>query len=264
MTEWNAAEYAKMSDLQKAMAAEVLPQLDLAGDEQVLDVGCGDGKISALIASRLPRGAVTGIDPSHQMIAFATAHFAARTHPNLRFDVADVRTLPFHDAFDLVTSFNALHWVPDQDAALRAIRSAMKADGRARLRLVTAGDRRSLESIVEDARKAPRWDRYFRDFQDPYLRLSPTQYAAVAERNGLRVLGVRTRDEVWHFGTRAAFLAFSAVGLVAWTQRLPERERAAFVDDALDRYRAITGDPPGAETTFRFYQTDFALAREGA
>jgi trans-aconitate 2-methyltransferase len=42
-------------------------------------------------------------------------------------------------------SFNALHWIPDQDLALRSIRSAMKSDGFAQLRLVPAGKRKSLE-----------------------------------------------------------------------------------------------------------------------
>lgn len=261
MTEWDAAEYAKMSGLQKAMATQVLSLLELAGDERVLDVGCGEGKITALMASRVPRGMVTGVDPSREMIAFASSHFPTDECPNLLFEVADARSLPFRDAFDLVTSFNALHWVPDQAIALRSIRVAMRPTGRAQLRLVTAGERESLESVVERARKSPQWRGYFQDFHDPYLRLTPAQYAATAERNGLHVLAAHTRDETWHFKTRVAFFTFAAVGLVAWTQYLPETERAAFVDDVLDRYRAITGDPPSAETTFKFYQTDFTLAR---
>ena len=261
MTEWDAAEYAKMSGLQKAMASQVLPLLELTGDARVLDVGCGEGKITALIASRVPRGTVTGVDASHEMIAFASSHFAANEHPNLRFEVADARSLAFHNAFDLITSFNALHWVPDQAAALRSIHAAMRPAGRAQLRLVTAGNRESLESIVERTRKSPRWQRYFQDFHDPYLRLTPEQYSTTAERNGLHVLNIRACDETWDFKTRETFFAFSAVGLVAWTQRVPETERAAFIDDVLDHYGAIAGDAPGAETTFKFYQTDFTLVR---
>src|SRR5512140_1399422 len=104
------------------MAAEVLALLRFDGHEQVLDVGCGDGRITAGIAARVPRGGVTGVDPSRAMIARAVATFGAATHPNLRFGVGDARTLAFDDAFDRVVSFNALHWVPEQDAALRSIR----------------------------------------------------------------------------------------------------------------------------------------------
>jgi len=121
MGEWNAAEYAQGSGLQAAMAAEVLATVVLAGDERVLDIGCGDGKITAAIAQRVPRGSVTGVDPSREMIAFASAHFGPPAAANLTFDVADARELPFVEAFDRVVSFNALHWIPDQDIALRTI-----------------------------------------------------------------------------------------------------------------------------------------------
>src|SRR6266705_5209308 len=152
MTEWNAAEYYHRSSLQEAMAKEVIALLDLKGSERILDVGCGDGKITAEIASRSPRGSVVGVDPSRDMISFAQSHFAPATRSNLRFEVADARCLPFQDEFDLVVSFNALHWTPEQDAALSSIHSALISSGKARLRLVAAGACRRLENMVEETR----------------------------------------------------------------------------------------------------------------
>jgi trans-aconitate 2-methyltransferase len=74
MTEWNARDYYRQSSLQHVMAEEELGLLTLEGTECILDVGCGDGKITAEIATRLPRGSVLGVDPSHEMIAFASSH----------------------------------------------------------------------------------------------------------------------------------------------------------------------------------------------
>jgi trans-aconitate 2-methyltransferase len=91
MTEWNASEYALISGLQKAMAEEVLVLLDVEGFERILDVGCGDGKITAEVATRVPRGAVVGVDSSKDMINFASTHFGPALQPNLRFEVADAR-----------------------------------------------------------------------------------------------------------------------------------------------------------------------------
>ncbi|RKT44715.1 class I SAM-dependent methyltransferase [Thiocapsa rosea] len=68
---WHGADYAHHSGLQAAMAEEVLAQLVLRGDEQVLDLGCGDGKISARIAAQLTRGAVLGVDASADMVVYA-------------------------------------------------------------------------------------------------------------------------------------------------------------------------------------------------
>jgi trans-aconitate 2-methyltransferase len=260
MTEWNAAEYSQRSGLQQAMADEVLALLDLKGSERVLDIGCGDGKITAAIAARVPRGTVVGVDASRDMIAFASSHFPPVDRPNLRFEVADARVLPFRNEFNCVVSFNALHWIPDQDAALYSIRSAMTPDGQAQLRLVPKGERKSLETVIEETRQSTRWINYFRDFHDPYLHLTPEQYAAAAERNGLRVLRIRTETKAWDFKSWSAFFDFSSVGFVEWTRRLPEAERPEFINDVLDHYRAVAADRPGEEHTFKFYQMDVTLA----
>src|SRR6266436_10262796 len=96
MTEWNAAEYYRRSSLQEAMAQEVLALLDLKGSERILDVGCGDGKITAEIAARAPRSSVVGVDPSRDMISFAQRHYGRATTHNLRFQAGDARILSFH------------------------------------------------------------------------------------------------------------------------------------------------------------------------
>jgi len=82
MTEWDAAEYSRQSWLQEAMAQEILALLDLNGSERILDVGCGDGKVTAEIASRASKGSVVGVDPSQEMISFAHCHYNSSARPN--------------------------------------------------------------------------------------------------------------------------------------------------------------------------------------
>src|SRR5260370_3525115 len=188
MTEWDAAEYYRRSSLQEAMAQEVLALLDLKGSDRILDVGCGDGNLTAEIASRAPRGSVVGADPSRDMIGFAQRHFGPATRSNLRFEVADARCLPFKNEFDLVVSFNALHWIPEQDAALTSIHSALISEGGAQLRLVAAGARKSLENVAEETRRTSEWGAYFRDFHDPYLHLTSHPDTAIAQRKRFPVL----------------------------------------------------------------------------
>ena len=264
MTEWNASEYVRQSGLQKAMADEVLGLLQLEGSERVLDVGCGDGRITAEVAARVPRGSVVGVDSSEHMIAFASSHFGSPVRPNLMFEVADARRLRFHAEFDQVISFNALHWITDQAAALRSMHSAMKPNATAQLRLVPAGERKSLERVIEETRLLPRWSGYFHNFRDPYLRLTAEEYAGLAEKIGFRVLRIHTAAKAWDFGSRSAFLAFGSVTFVEWTRLLPEAERPAFIVDVLDRYRGVAADRPGEENTFKFYQMDITLTPVGS
>lgn len=262
--DWNAAQYTQHSSLQEAMAAEVLALLVLRGDERVLDVGCGDGRITAQIADRVSSGSVLGVDASADMIAHASRQYgpgAPQARANLRFEVADARALGFNAAFDCLVSFNALHWVHEQASALVGIAAALAPAGRAQLRLVTRGPATSLEEVAEATRKLPRWAAHFEAFEDPYLRLTADQYAALAVQCGLRVLAVHTAAKAWNFRTDEAFFGFCNAGFGAWTQRLPEAQRRGFVEAVIRAYRVAKHDGPDEANTFRFYQSDITLAK---
>jgi trans-aconitate 2-methyltransferase len=105
--------------------------------------------------------------------------------------------------------------------------------------------------VIEETRLSPSWIRYFQRFNDPYLHLTPEQYATLAERNGFRVRRIHTEAKTWDFKSRSAFLAFGSVTFIEWTQFIPEAERLAFVTDLLDRYRIVATDEPGEENTFK-------------
>jgi trans-aconitate 2-methyltransferase len=256
MTEWDATNYVRRSGLQEAMAAEVLALLHLAGSERVLDIGCGDGRVTAEIASRLSQGSVVGVDASREMIAYAKEHADL---PNLEFRVANAAELPFHNEFDVVVSINALHWLPDPNPALRGIRAALNPTGLAQLRLVVDGERQSLEMVIEQTRRCAKWSTYFNDFHDPYLHLAPDQYAAAAERNGLHVDRMQVASKAWDFQSRDNFFASCKVTLVEWTRRLPESVKDVFINDVLDRYQKVVAEKPEEENTFKFYQMDVTL-----
>ena len=110
MTEWDAVEYARISGLQAAMAEEVLALLDLKGSERVLDIGCGDGKITAEIAARIPRGSVLGVDASRDMISFAASHFGPLVQMERLFSRVP-RSLPASDAAPVRRS-GSEKWLP--------------------------------------------------------------------------------------------------------------------------------------------------------
>ena len=261
MTEWKASEYARISALQQSMAEEVLGLLDLKGDERVLDIGCGNGRNTSEIAARLPQGSVVGVDFSSNMVDFASSQYAA-SHPNLNFQVADARHLPFGPEFDLVVSFNALHWVPEQELALRSIHAALKPEAQAKLRMVFRGERMSLEDVLQQISHSERWHRYFTSSSDPYLHLTPEEYAALAGKNGFEVRSLHTSDKAWDFNSRGAFAAFGSVTFVEWTQHVPEAEKTEFINDVLDRYVKVAATAPGEENFFRFYQMDISLSRK--
>ena len=259
MTEWDAPVYHRVSALQRWLAEKSLASLTLDGGERVLDLGCGDGTITAEIAQRLPRGSVLGLDASHTMVAFASERFPGATHPNLAFEIGDAAKLDVGSGFDLVVSFNCLHWVRNQAAALHGIRAALAPSGRTHLRLVPEGSRRSLEDVIEDTVSTPPWAPYFHDHRPPYLHLTPDAYRALAGRCGLRTERLEVQQEAWDFGTRAEFGHFAEVTFVEWTKSIPAPRHEAFIDDVLDRYRQVGDGSSSQVDVFTFYQMEVVL-----
>src|SRR5690606_12903627 len=106
-------EYHHHSSSQKDAASDLMQYISLTGTETVLDIGCGDGKITAEIAKKLPKGKVLGIDISPSMIQFAETAFPSNEYKNLEFILLGAEDINFDNQFDHVLSFTALQWVKD-------------------------------------------------------------------------------------------------------------------------------------------------------
>ena len=80
---WNAKDYAKNSSAQEKWAVELIEKLALDGNEKLLDIGCGDGKITYRLSRILNNGSVIGIDQSESMILESAEFSAILTLPDV-------------------------------------------------------------------------------------------------------------------------------------------------------------------------------------
>jgi arsenite methyltransferase len=114
--------------------AKLLDDLQLGGDEQILDVGCGRGAVLLAAARRLPRGRAHGVDlwrsvdqsgNSREVTASNAA--AEGVAERVELHTGDMTDLPFPDGrFDVVASSLAIHNLPTLAARFRAIDEAMR------------------------------------------------------------------------------------------------------------------------------------------
>jgi ubiquinone/menaquinone biosynthesis C-methylase UbiE len=117
-----------------ALASEVLPLVPglceaLERGIDVLDVGCGAGRIVAELAQRFPRSRFLGVDLSAPAIADARREASARRLKNLRFDERDAAQLPADAHFGLALAFGVIHRQPDPEQVLASIARALRPNG---------------------------------------------------------------------------------------------------------------------------------------
>jgi trans-aconitate methyltransferase len=121
--DWNANLYDAKHSFVWKFGADLLPLLDPKSGERILDIGCGTGHLTAQIAECGAQ--VVGIDRSPEMAA------AARTgYPNLQFEVADARNVPYRSEFDAVFSNATLHWIPESELVVQNVWTALRPGGR--------------------------------------------------------------------------------------------------------------------------------------
>ncbi|MFN0065836.1 MAG: class I SAM-dependent methyltransferase [Chlamydiales bacterium] len=134
---WNSADlvetYRHNSDLQMQWAWQAFSRLKLKGNETILDYGCGDGKISSLMAYMVPKGSVTGVDISNAMISYASQIYPESYYRNLAF--SHIENISFSGwqpdkKFDVVTSYCVFHLVTEPEAVLTHIHDKLKRGGK--------------------------------------------------------------------------------------------------------------------------------------
>lgn len=96
---WNPDDYANNSSAQMQWTNELIAKLDLKGCESILDIGCGDGKITAQLAQIVRNGYVLGIDSSESMIRRDSEQFPTSVIPNLSFPYTDRLLIGLREAF---------------------------------------------------------------------------------------------------------------------------------------------------------------------
>jgi len=119
---WNPETYSRDGAFVSELGAGILEWLAAQPGERILDLGCGDGKLTERIAAS---GAiVTAIDASAEMVSAARARGIAA-------ELGAAESLPYSDGvFDAVFSNAVLHWVRGQDEMMRQVRRVLRPGGR--------------------------------------------------------------------------------------------------------------------------------------
>jgi trans-aconitate methyltransferase len=239
--DWDAKKYSKNSELQFKAAIGALSKIEFKGDEKVLDIGCGDGRVTAEIAKRVPHGSVIGVDRSENQIEHARS---AHKLENLFFDVVDISNemrcpftgIPYHGfnhQYHLVTAFSSLSWVKDQQQAFKNIAWLLTCGGKVRAGLAhedSAYLRARFGIVYSD-----KWKQFFVDYEIPYYPSNEETVRWWLKNAGLKEEFVGKIEVPHTFSCRKEFLDWMSA-IPAQIDRIPEELHEQFFNDIIDEY----------------------------
>ncbi len=227
---WDAKEYAKYSKGQEKWAKELILKLDLKGDETILDIGCGDGKITQRL-SKATTSRVVGVDKSKSMI-----DLASKSYPNITFICLDATKLNFEKEFDIVFSNAVLHWIDDHRSLLQGIKEALKPDGRALLQFGGGDNAKVILDVMELFIKNSKYAHYFKDFEFPYFFPKKDEYEKLLDQVGFKNYTVLLIPKEMLHEDLEAFKGWIRTTWFPYTDCLPLALKEEFIDEFATSY----------------------------
>jgi trans-aconitate 2-methyltransferase len=225
--DWDAATYDQVAGPQTRWGSVVLDRLPLTGDERVLDAGCGTGRVTELLATRLPRGHVIALDGSAAMIAAARERLAP-FGDRIEYIMADLgRPLPLDEPVDAILSTATFHWVLDHDALFANLAAVLRPGGLLVAQCGGVGNIATVGRVLASIGDGWLGPVYFATPMDTVRRL---------DASGFIDIDCWLSDEPTRFEPGEPFETFlRTVVLGAHLERLPVEEHAAFVHEVATR-----------------------------
>ncbi len=245
---WDGAQYAANTGHHRVYDAAFLATLPLEPDERVLDLCCGSGDFTRMIADLVPEGKVVGLDAQPSMIDEA----AQCAGPNQRFVLGPVQHLaslvPDDAAFDVVMSRSALHWVPEADHAplLAECFRVLRPGGRLRLEFGGGDNVRGMLALFDDCSTR------LGGPTCPWTYLGAGRYLELVEAAGFSVEHgwVRTVAQHRKFDREGSIGWLMSQCFQAYEAHLPESVHAEFRAEVLSRIDELQRSDGSFDETF--------------
>jgi trans-aconitate 2-methyltransferase len=169
---WNPEQYHKFQSERSAPFYDLLKLVEIRPQIKAIDLGCGSGELTRVLADALPESDVTGLDSSTQMLDKAVSYASS----NLRFEQGDLSQLT--GAWDLIFSNAAIQWCEDHEKLIPHFFSKLNPGGQLCIQLPSNHNHISHLLIRETAKDAP-FNKILNNFERIAPVLSIDQYAKI-------------------------------------------------------------------------------------
>jgi len=171
MADWNPEAYLKFEKERSKPSRDLVSRIKLEQPENILDVGCGPGNSTRILAERWKNAAITAIDNSHAMLEIAKA-----TNPSVRWLLRDAG-LDISDLgqYDLIFSNAVFQWIPDNDLLISRLFAMLKPRGILAVQVPFVNEM-LIHQLLLDLVSSAKWSGYFDHIAIPYKVHTPEYY----------------------------------------------------------------------------------------
>ncbi|MEP9362116.1 trans-aconitate 2-methyltransferase [Nocardioides sp. CN2-186] len=245
---WDPDRYLTYADERGRPFVELVGRIDASSPATVVDLGCGPGNLTSLLADRWPSAAITGLDSSPEMVA-------AADDPRIRFEVGDLRQ--WSGSVDVLVSNATLQWVPDHLELLPHLVASVRPGGWLAFQVPGNFDEPSHTIRAELAAEAP-YAAHTRDVAVPSSH-DPATYLAALAALGCTVDAWETTYLHVLTGPDPVFTWVSGTGARPTLQALPGDLRGEF--EAEFKRRLATAYPEQAYGVVLPFRRIFVVAQ---
>jgi len=234
---WKPKIYSKLSIVQDITAQKLLSILKINEKDIILDVGCGDGKITAQLSNIAKNGSVLGIDKSLNMIDFAVNTYCEQQYPNLNFQIKSAENIRYNESYDLIFSSFALQWFKDKNSFFVKAHKSLRSDGKIAI-VAPVGVSPELEQAIQVVINSPEWFSYYKNFHPGWYFSSPKFITHLVKENCFNITYSSTYVQEVRFQSLDEFEKYILLWF-PYLKPLKETQRKVFFSEVINEYCKI-------------------------
>ncbi len=230
--EFDGKKYEKASIFQQEWGNKLISELNLKGDEDVLDLGCGNGLLTANLARLVPNGNVIGVDASEGMIEVAKE----KEENNIKFLLMDLNEIDLNRQFDFIFSNAALHWIKNHKQLWTNIHKILKPNGFVRFNFAADGNCSHFFKVIKEVIVFEEYRKYFSEFQWPWYTPSLDEYENILNDFAFSELNVWEENSDRFFPDREAVIKWvDQPNIVPFLENVPEDKKELFREIVIEQ-----------------------------
>jgi len=227
---WDAKLYQESSSFQFNLGLMAIEKLNPKVNENILEIGCGNAKLTIELAKKIPSGTITAIELSEDMVNQAEENLNKQQVKNIKIVNRDAININYENQFDAVFSNSAIHWIKNLETMYNLIYKSLKQKGRIIIQTGLKENNNLFRSLLEII-NLKEFKQFFKNFSQPWRFLTQNETEFILQQNNFQDINVESYKYIVTFKTETEMINFfKAAALVPFLNVLPEEKVLNFIE----------------------------------